>query len=74
MTMVICKECKAQISTLAHACLRCGASKRKPPVYAIALGAFVGATLLCNTWLLWRLYEVEAGPAVVATVPTQPDS
>ena len=29
MTMVICKECKAQISTLAVACLHCGATKRK---------------------------------------------
>ena len=29
MTMVICKECKAHISTLAVACLHCGASKRK---------------------------------------------
>ena len=74
MTMVICKECKGQISTLAQACLHCGATRRKAPAYAIALGAFVGMTLLCNTWLLWRLYEVEAGPAVIATVPTPPDS
>lgn len=73
MTMVICKECKGHISTLAQSCLHCGAT-RKAPVYAIALGAFVGMTLLCNTWLLWRLYEVEAEPVAIATVPTQPDS
>lgn len=74
MTMVICKECKAQISTLAHACLHCGATRRKAPAYALALGVFVGATLLCNTWLLWRLYEAEARPAAIAAAPVQPDS
>ena len=60
MTMVICKECKAQISTLAAACLHCGASKRKTPNYAIVAIAFLGLTLLTNTWMLWRLYEVES--------------
>ena len=60
MTMVICKECKAQISTLAVACLHCGASKRKTPNYAVVAVAFVGLTLLANTWMLWRLYEVES--------------
>jgi hypothetical protein len=60
MTMVICKECKAQISTLAVACLHCGATKRKTPNYAIVAVAFIGLTLLSNTWMLWRLYEVES--------------
>lgn len=60
MTMVICKECKAQISTLAVACLHCGATKRKTPNYAVVAVAFVGLTLLANTWMLWRLYEVES--------------
>lgn len=60
MTMVICKECKAQISTLAVACLHCGASKRKTPPYAVLAIAFIGLTLLSNTWMLWRLHEVES--------------
>ena len=60
MTMVICKECKAQISTLAIACLHCGATKRKSPNYAVVAAAFVGLALLSNTWMLWRLYEVES--------------
>ena len=60
MTMVICKECKAQISTLAVACLHCGATKRKTPNYAVVAVAFIGLTLLSNTWMLWRLYEVES--------------
>lgn len=60
MTMVICKECKAQISTLAAACLHCGASKRKTPHYAVVAITFLGLTLLSNTWMLWRLYEVES--------------
>ena len=70
MTMVICKECKAQISTLATACLHCGACKRKTPGVAILVVAFFGLTLLSNTWLLWRLYEVEsrAGTVGIAQV------
>lgn len=60
MTMVICKECEAQISTLAVACLHCGATKRKTPNYAVVAVAFMGLTLLSNTWMLWRLYEVES--------------
>ena len=60
MTMVICKECKAQISTLAVACLHCGATKRKTPNYAVVAVAFIGLTLLSNTWMLWQLYEVES--------------
>lgn len=60
MTMVICKECKAQISSLAVACLHCGATKRKTPNYAVVAVAFIGLTLLSNTWMLWRLYEVES--------------
>ena len=31
MTMVICKECKAQISTLAVACLHCGGAHANGP-------------------------------------------
>ena len=63
MTMVICKECKAQVSTLAVACLHCGATKRKAPNYAVMAVAFVGLALLSNTWMLWRLYEVESRAA-----------
>ena len=60
MTMVICKECKAQISTLAAACLHCGATKRRTrPITTVAI-AVLGITLLANTWMLWRLYEVES--------------
>ena len=60
MTMVICKECKAQISTLAVACLHCGATRRKTPSYTFIAAAFVGLTLLANTWMLWRLHEIES--------------
>ncbi|HSD16665.1 MAG TPA: hypothetical protein VLC71_05305 [Thermomonas sp.] len=60
MTMVICKECKAQTSTLAVACLHCGATRRSMPNYAAVAVAFLGLTLLSNTWLLWRLYELES--------------
>ena len=60
MTMVICKECKAQISTLAVACLHCGASKRKTSNLTSVAIAFLGITLLANTWLLWRLYDIES--------------
>lgn len=60
MTMVICKECKSQISTLAAACLHCGAGKRKQPALATVVVALFGLTLLCNTWLLWRLYDIES--------------
>ena len=60
MSIVICKECKAQTSTLAAACLHCGATKRATPNYTILAIAFVGLTLLSNTWMLWRLYEVES--------------
>lgn len=68
MTMVICKECKAQISTLAVACLHCGATKRKTPNYAVVAVAFVGLTLLANTWMLWRLYEVESRAAAASDI------
>ena len=60
MTMVICKECKAHISTLAVACLHCGASKRKTSNITSVAIALLGITLLANTWMLWRLYEVES--------------
>lgn len=66
MTMVICKECKAQISTLAVACLHCGATRRKTPNYAFIAAAFVGLSLLANTWMLWRLYEVESRASDIA--------
>lgn len=59
MTMVICKECKANISTLAAACLHCGASKRKRPGYATVAIGLLGLTLLLNTWMLWRVYDIE---------------
>lgn len=60
MTMVICKECKAQTSTLAAACLHCGATKRKTTNYAAVAIAFLGLSVLVNSWMLWRLYDVEA--------------
>ena len=60
MTMVICKECKAQTSTLAAACLHCGATKRKTTNYAAVAIAFLGLSLLVNSWMLWRLYDVES--------------
>lgn len=63
MALVICTECKSQISTMATACLRCGARKSRRPGYAIVVTAFFGLTLLTNTWLLWRLYEVESHAA-----------
>ena len=74
MALVICRECKAQTSTLATACLRCGARKSKKPGYAIVVTAFFGLTLLANTWLLWRLYEVESRAADlnIAGVGTNP--
>ena len=59
MTMVICNECKAQTSTLATACLHCGAAKRKAPNYAVVAIAFLGLAVLVNTWMLWRLYDAE---------------
>ena len=65
MTMVICKECKAQISTLATACLHCGATKRKAANATTVAIAFLGVTLLANTWMLWRLHEVESRIATV---------
>ena len=60
MTMVICRECKAQISTLAAACLHCGATKRKTANTTSVAIAFLGITLLANTWMLWRLYDIES--------------
>ena len=63
MAIVICRECKAQTSTMATACLRCGARSSKKPGYKVAVIAFFGLTLLANTWLLWRLYEVESRAA-----------
>ena len=74
MTMVICKECKAQISTLALACFHCGATKRKTPNYAVVAAAFVGLTLLSNTWMLWRLYEVESRTAAADVANGMQDS
>lgn len=63
MTMVICKECKAQTSTLAAACLHCGATKRKATNYVAVAIAFLGLSLLVNSWMLWRLYDIEARAA-----------
>ena len=60
MTMVICRECKAHISTLAAACLHCGATKRRTTNSTTVGIAFLGVTLLGNTWMLWRLHEVES--------------
>ena len=48
MKMVICKECKAQISTLATACLHCGATKRKAANATTVAIAFLGVTLLAH--------------------------
>jgi hypothetical protein len=59
MAMVICRECKAEISTLAHACLHCGA-RRKTPAYAFALAAVLGLVLASNAALLWRLYALQS--------------
>ena len=44
-----------------YACLHCGASKRKTTNYAAVAIAFLGLSLLVNTWMLWRLYDVESG-------------
>lgn len=65
MTMVICRECKAQISTLATACLHCGATRRRTTNSTTVAIAFLGITLLANTWMLWRLHEVESRIAAV---------
>ena len=74
MTMVICKECKAQISTLAVACLHCGASKRKTPNYAVVAVAFIGLTLVANTWLLWRLTQADSHAAPIGISPARDSS
>lgn len=60
MTMVICKECKNPISTKTDACLHCGARQRKTPRLATVATVLLGATLLSNTFLLWRLYQLES--------------
>ena len=65
MTMVICKECKSPISTKTDACLHCGARQRKTPRLATIATLLLGATLLTNTFVLWRLYQLES-----RTVPT----
>ncbi len=65
MTMVICRECKAQISTLATACLHCGATRRRTTNSTTVAIAFLGIALLANTWMLWRLHEVESRIAAV---------
>lgn len=60
MAMVICNECKACISTTANSCIHCGARKTKASGYAIVAGALIGLTLVANTWLLWRLTQLES--------------
>jgi len=60
MTWVIGKECKGRPRTLAAACLHCGATKRKTTNYAAVAIAFLGLSLLVNSWMLWRLYDVES--------------
>lgn len=60
MTMVICKECKNPISTKTDACLHCGARQRKTPRLATVATILLGAALLSNTFLLWRLYQLES--------------
>jgi hypothetical protein len=49
-----------QAGILAAACLHCGASKRKTTNYGAVAIAFLGLSLLVNSWMLWRLYDVEA--------------
>ena len=63
MTMVICRECKSAISTKTDACLHCGAPQRKTPRLATIATVLLGATLLSNTFLLWRLYQLESHDA-----------
>ncbi|HWS79009.1 MAG TPA: hypothetical protein VN205_11625 [Thermomonas sp.] len=65
MAMVICNECKACISTSANSCIHCGARKKKTSGYAIAAAAFIGLTLVANTWLLWRLTQAEGPSAAI---------
>jgi len=65
MAMVICNECKACISTTATSCIHCGARKTKVSGYTIVAGAFFGLTLVANTWLLWRLTQLESKPAPI---------
>ena len=60
MTMVICKECKNPISSKTDACLHCGARQRKTPRFATIATVLLGATLLANTFLLWRLCRLES--------------
>jgi hypothetical protein len=63
--MVICNECKACISTTAKSCIHCGARKAKASGYAIVAGAFIGLTLVANTWLLWRLTQADAPSSAI---------
>ena len=63
MTMVICRECKNPISSTTEACLHCGARQRKTPRFATVATVLLGATLLSNTFLLWRLYQLESHAA-----------
>jgi hypothetical protein len=74
MTMVICNECKAQTSTLAVACLQCGASKRKAPDSTVVAIAFLGLAVLVNSWMLWRLYDHEPHAAGNEIAQRAPDS
>ena len=60
MTMVICRECKNPISSTTDACLHCGARQRKTPRLTTIAVVLLGATLLANTALLWRLYQLES--------------
>lgn len=60
MTMVICRECKHPISTKTDACLHCGARQRNTPRLATVATLLLGAALLCNTFVLWRLYQLES--------------
>mgnify|MGYP001585394232 CR=1 FL=1 len=72
MTMVICKECKSPISSKTDACLHCGARQRKTPRLATIAVVLLGATLLTNTALLWRLYQFESQttpPGAYAATP-----
>lgn len=74
MAMVICNECKACISTTANSCIHCGARKARTSGYAIAAAAFIGLTLLANTWLLWRLTQVEIPSAAIGITQARGDS
>ena len=46
MAMTTCKECKAQISTTAESCPRCGAKPKKTSGCAVIVAAFLGLFVL----------------------------